>query len=146
MRGLRCCGGGWALTAATEEFGRLAKRIPLARSFSDPLGSRDKAKVLTMQKIGFGGTDLDLSAVFHIVERGQTCSIAEILKQLARAGSLADGRRSLAEVLDGVEALLEDYEGGLEWFGLVNGNSSRPRRYELAAAINHLRTARFVQE
>ncbi|KAI3425930.1 hypothetical protein D9Q98_007902 [Chlorella vulgaris] len=92
--------------------------------------------------------ELDLSAVEQLVEVSQTRAIADALVKLR--GALA-GRggpwtgRPLTQVLDALEAEMD--ERGVDALAgrAKPGNLARPRRFELAAAVNRLRTAQLRQ-
>ncbi len=88
----------------------------------------------------FGTEEVDLSAVEQLVHPGQARALAAALLRVKR---LADGRRPLAELLDRVEA--EVAARGLD--ALVDrplGTLAGFRRFELAAALNRLRTLRVA--
>ncbi|TAJ44287.1 ATPase [Methanofollis fontis] len=130
-------------TAPTEDgFGAFRHRIPEAASIDASKGRRE-AKVAAdgVRGIRFGVHEIDLSAVPQVVDPAQTTAIAHAI---LRARRLMDGRRSLREVVEGVmaeverdgpDALTPHPSGGLAVF----------RPYELAAAINRLRTLRVGQ-
>lgn len=88
------------------------------------------------------------SAVEQLVEVSQTRAIADALVKLR--GALA-GRggpwtgRPLTQVLDALEAEMD--ERGVDALAgrAKPGNLARPRRFELAAAVNRLRTAQLRQ-
>ena len=108
------------------------------------LGERDKVKARDLYEIAFGKETIDLSHVEQLVDPGQTRAIAVILR---RMGAYADGRRSLREVLD---AIMEEVaRRGLDAIagrqGEHPGQLARPRRYEIAAAINRYRNLRVRQ-
>ena len=89
---------------------------------------------------------------------GKSILAFHLLAQAARASGNAihlasrrwrNGERTLLEVLEALEALLDD-EGldVLDPFhepGRPPGNLARPRRFEVAAAINRLRSVRMRQ-
>lgn len=93
---------------------------------------------------------LNLEAISQLVEAGQARAIGGALQaaaaRLMRSGS--DGQptrgRSLAEVLDSLEAEFDARLLG-DVVGLpASGQLARPRRLELAAAFNRLRGAEFT--
>lgn len=84
------------------------------------------------------------------METSQTRAVADALLKLRRAlgggaGGAAYRGRSLAQLLDTLEAEME--EAGVDALAgrAKPGNLARPRRYEIAAALNRLRTARIQQ-
>ena len=95
-----------------------------------------KSKVRGLDAIAIDREEIDLSGVAQLVEEGQVRAIGLALVQLYGQG--LDGGLTVAEVLDGIEAAIER-EGldGLTHF--LQGNLARPRRQDLAAALNRWR-------
>jgi hypothetical protein len=86
----------------------------------------------------FGTDEIDLSSVAQIVHPGQLRGIGDALLKLRRH---ADGERTLARLLDEIEEGIE--REGLDFLTRRKvGNLSMFRRFELAAALNRLRTLR----
>ncbi len=118
-------------------------RVPLADGFDARRGRRDvKLSSRNCEEIVYGTTAIDLRGVEQLFDPSQTRAIAGALH--VAASRLVDGRRTLAEVLDALEALLDE-EGldALDPFHRVGrhpGALARPRRFEIAAAINRMRT------
>jgi predicted ABC-class ATPase len=123
-----------------------APRIPLKESFDASRGRRDvKIDVRGCDGMRYGSDDLDLRGVSQLVDASQTRAIGLAIhwasQQLMQPGT------SLAKVLDELDALF-DREGldALDPFardGQHPGNLARPRRHEIAAAINRLRSLRM---
>ena len=119
-------------------------RVPLPQSIDPSKGRRrNKVKVNGRRTIVFGGETIDLSAVEQLVDPGQTRALAAALVH-ARDNHM-DGKRSVRQVLDLVE---EDIEGGgLDILSRYpEGGHVRFRRFELAAALNRLRSLVVRQE
>jgi predicted ABC-class ATPase len=123
-------------------------RVPLAESFDASRGRREvKIDARGRDKILYGSDDIDLRGVEQLLDTSQTRAIGNAIHLMTRR--FMDGERSLAEVLDAMEALLD--EAGLDILdpfhrpGEHPGNLARPRRFEMAAAINRLRTVRMRQ-
>lgn len=120
-----------------ENFGRVTQRIPLAHSF-DP--SKDKREVKISSKgllsIAFGRHTIDLGAVEQLVDMSQTRAIGDAIYYAMR---YMDGRRTLKNIVD---AVLEDIgESSLDVLSpRPVGDYAVFRGFELAAAINRLRT------
>jgi predicted ABC-class ATPase len=120
-------------------------RAPLAASF-DPARGRKAVKLgaPSRDEIRFGHEDIDLQAVPQLVDRSQTRAIAAALHLASQR--FMDGKTPLAEVLDQLDALLD--EAGLDVLdpfhqpGRHPGRFARPRRFEIAAAINRIRSLR----
>jgi len=124
----------------------IAPRVPLASGF-DPSRGRKEVKIDARgrDQIVYGGDAVDLRSVEQLVDPSQTRAIGGAMHRAAER--FMDGRATLAEVLDRLEELL-DAEGldVLDPFhrpGRHPGNLARPRRFEIAAAINRLRTLRL---
>jgi hypothetical protein len=127
----------------SEPLARPAPRTPDPTSLDPSRGRRDvKIDVRSAEEAGFGHERIDLRGVDQLVDRSQTRAAACAL-QLARerfAGA------ALPAILDGLESLL-DAEGidVLDPFyrpGAHPGRLARPRRFEIAAALNRLRSLR----
>lgn len=96
-------------------------------------------------RLTFGDDDIDLGAVEQITDRSQVAGIGRALALLGshhEHGGVLDGTITLAEGLDLLDAELD--RRGLE--ALLDGRSediARPRRHEVAAALNRLRSLRL---
>jgi len=121
-------------------------RTPDPGSLDASRGRREvKIDAKTLWEVGFGRERVDLRGVDQLVDRSQTRAVGQALYALRErfAG------RPLPEALDGLESLL-DAEGVdvLDPFrrgegdGRHPGNLARPRRLEVAAALNRLRSLR----
>jgi len=123
-------------------FTDLRSRVPLARGVQARRGSRFKIRARGEDAISFGHEQIDVSAIEQIVEQSQVRACGWIIHRAAE--QLFDGRRALSEILDSIEKELD--EKGLE--AMVPNSAAdyaRPRRHELAAALNRLRTLEVVQ-
>ncbi len=115
-------------------------RIPLPASIDPSKGRREVSlKSRGLHVIQLGRETIDLKLVEQIVDSSQTRALGLALLYLRERA--LDGRRTLAEALDLVEKALE--EEGLD----VLDRRRLPdlaafRRFELAAALNRLRTLR----
>ncbi len=122
-------------------------RIPRASSF-DPAGrkGRPRIRATSRDELVYGEDAVDLRAVGPaLFDASQTRAIGHALA--LAAARFMDADRSLPEVLDAIDACL-DREGldGLTGAGRSGehpGRLARPRRYEVAAAMNRLRGAVF---
>lgn len=121
-----------------EEFGNIKQRVPLPASLDPSGGRRDvRLKVRDVDEVVFGNEDVDLGAVEQLVSTDQLRAIAAAMVYAKK--QYMDGDRSLGEILDGV---MEDIGSrGLEILvPFPEGDLAMFRRFELAAAINRLRT------
>ncbi len=125
-----------ALTAPSE-------RVPEPRSLDPSKGRRDvKIDARARDEIAFGSERIDLRAVEQLVDRSQTRAVGFALERLRarHLGDRGDGNTSLAEALDSLEAELD--AEGLECLSERWIDLARPRRHEVAAALNRLRSLR----
>lgn len=122
-------------------FGDISSRVPLAAGFDPRKGKREKADAKGLHTIQFGTAHLDLSGVEQLVDPSQTRAIAEILRLL---GKRADGSKTLGELIE--EICQEVKKNGLDFLspfrGQHPGDLALPRKHEVAAAVNRLRTLR----
>ena len=119
-------------------FGQIKPRIPVAYSINPSRGKRDvKLKVRDVDEIAFGTEDIDLSAVEQIVDAGQLRAIA--LAIVYAKENYMSQKQTIAEILDRVmhdidreklDVITDFFQGDLALF----------RRFELAAALNRLRS------
>jgi len=122
-----------------DHFGTVKARRPLPGGFDPRKGKHNQANISakSINIIAFGKHYIDLSQVEQLVDISQTRAIGDIINYALT--KYIDGERSLAEILDLVEADLD--EKGMDVLSpYMKGNYARPRRYEIAAAINRLRT------
>lgn len=136
----RAANGG-VLASANEGFGTVTPRCPVGAAFR-PSG---KVSVRSKKVISYGDTELDLSGLEQVVSIEQTNAIALALQRLA---ALAPGSKmTIFQVLTQLNSLL-DQSDGLDVLsnGQFDGTLARPRVFELAGAINRLRSeSTFVQ-
>ena len=125
-----------------EHFGKLRERIPKASSF-DPSRGRREVKIGTkgLKKILFGKIEIDLTFVEQIVDPSQTRSIAEIIYYYALhyAKENIGLAKGLGEIMDIIDQKGLDYV-----LPQRSPDCARPRIFEIAAAINRMRSLRVV--
>ncbi|MBM3321418.1 MAG: ABC-ATPase domain-containing protein [Candidatus Eisenbacteria bacterium] len=131
---------GERMSEEESRFGNVAARVPLPESIDPSRGRREVSiRVRGRRAVQFGKETLDLSAVSQIVDASQTRAIAEAI--LYARGKWMNGRRSLKEILDALEAELA--ESGLDALSARRaGDLAAFRPLELAAALNRLRSLR----
>ena len=119
-----------------------APRIPLPDSLDPRRGRRpERVRAVRTRAIEFGQEEIDVSLLYQLVDAAQCRMIGDLLLRLTRG--LCDGRRDLPRLLAALEAELETQ--GLD--ALVPGgfgDRARPRRFEVAAALNRLRSLRVA--
>lgn len=90
--------------------------------------------------LDFGGCDLDLRGIVQLADAHQTSTIGLVL-YYAKTRYMDEGR-PIREILDLVDRDLSTE--GLECLSReLRGDLARPRRYEIAAALNRLPTLRI---
>jgi predicted ABC-class ATPase len=122
-----------------DSFGDVTPRVVLPGSFDATRGKREKADAKGLSKIVYGTHEIALDLVEQLVDPSQTRAIACMLTALAK--TYADGRTTLREMVDRLYAAVG--EQGLEAVSPYDGHPgdlALPRKYELAAALNRLRT------
>ncbi|RJP79590.1 MAG: ATPase [Desulfobacteraceae bacterium] len=123
-----------------QRFGVIRQRIPDADSFH-PLQENGKMKIAPrgLREILFGTQTINCRDLEQIVEETQTRSIGYAILYAVR---YMDGKRSFREVLEKVMKDLK--ENGLDilppW---ITGDLSAFRIFELASAINRMRTLKI---
>jgi predicted ABC-class ATPase len=132
----------------------VAPRSPLADSFRADRGRREESiSARGRELILYGEQTLDLRHLAQLVDTSQTRAIARAIRLASQhlMGGTEQGLKksapALAEVLEALEAILDE-EGldALDHYAADRrserhpGNFARPRRYEIAAAINRMRS------
>lgn len=113
-------------------------RIPLPASLDPRRGRRSESvRAIRTRDILFGEQEIDVSLVEQLVDPAQARGIGDSLLYASR--DLVDGRRTVAEILDDVDRRI-DAEGLEAMLATPAGDRARPRRHELSAALNRLRT------
>lgn len=119
---------------------KFKKRCPKPDSIKAFKGRKLKLDSKGTSTAVIGRSFVDLSQVEQLVEESQTRTIAHAIHYTSKKHM--DGKRTLGELLDLLEADIN--ENGLDVLaahpGLHPPNFARPRRFEIAAAINRLRT------
>ncbi len=121
-----------------EKFGMISSRYPLPASFDPASGKREvKIDAKGLETILYGRTAIDLSLVAQVVDESQTKAIGRLIHHCAT--HYFDGSVSLAEGLK--RAIADLQEKGLDILSPnKEGDYARPRIFEVAAAINRMRT------
>jgi predicted ABC-class ATPase len=125
-----------------ESFGEITQRVPVPASLDPSRGRRDvRVKVRDVDELAFGSEDIDLGAVEQIVDSGQLRAIASAM--VYAKGEYMDGKRTLSEIIDLVMADIDAQGMDILSF-FPEGDFAMFRRFELAAAINRLRSLSVV--
>ena len=128
---------------ASPSLGSPTSRIPLPWSIDPRRGRREEsARSRGTRTLLFGEETIDLAAVEQLVDPSQTRALAAAM--LYARQRYLDGHRTVAEVLDRVAA--DVAANGLDLLSAHPvGDHALFRRYELAAALNRLRTLEVRQ-
>lgn len=124
-------------------FGPVVGRTPKARSFDASRGKRDvKIDVKGLCTLFYGTTTIDLSGLEQLVDTSQTRAIGDIILYYSR--HYAGKEYTLRQ---GLEKLFEEIRrSGLDLLSSRKlGNYALPRLFEVAAAINRMRTLKCVR-
>ncbi|GAB3798680.1 ABC-ATPase domain-containing protein [Virgibacillus kimchii] len=127
-------------------FGKIADRRFQQNSLQTKKGKRNKTQAKGLTKILMGKTEIAFDATEQLVDPSQTRMIAEIIQFLDNSEGLKD--KTLHELLDEVENRM-DQKGLASFTGFKDqhpGDIARPRRYEIAAVLNRMRTAKVTQK
>ncbi len=126
----------------------LRPRIPLPGSLRAEKGKKAvKIDAKGLEVLQYGREMVDLRYLEQLVDSSQTRAIG--LAIYLASQRWMDGSRSLAEILDQLEGYLNDH--GLESLAPFRrgeehpGNFARPRRFEIAAALNRMRQLAMKQ-
>lgn len=136
-----------------EKFGSTLLSYPpvperTIRSLSSEYQRDIRCKVRGISGLVFGEQELDLTGVEQLVEVGQTRAIGGALVRLMQGMLGPWWGAALPAMLDLLEAEIDGPDGLDVLAGGIfkPGNLSRPRRYEIAAAVNRLRCAVITQQ
>lgn len=119
-------------------FGNIPGRRPDSSSFNAGRGRKEvRIDVKERKRIIFGTTDIDLSCVEQIVDESQTRAIADIIYYYAK--HCTEEGINLTDGLDRIMNLVE--EKGIDSVLVFNRpDCARPRKFEIGAAINRMRS------
>lgn len=127
---------GGSIAEANERLPPLPSRIPLRAGLA-PTG-KGRIRARNDRAVDYGKTEIDLTAVEQVLDGVHAASIGRALVLLH--SQLVDDSRDLVQVLDALDAILDD-EGvdALSDRDYPDGWLVRPRRFEVAAAWSRLR-------
>ncbi len=121
-------------------FGKVSHRVPLSGSFNPQRGKRDvKIDAKGLKNILYGRTSIDLYYVEQLLDTSQTRAIGDIIHYYSQR-YLGEGETLKV----GLDRVMTDLEAaGLDTLSPRKmGNYALPRIFEVAAAINRIRTLR----
>ncbi|WP_085992848.1 ABC-ATPase domain-containing protein [Oceanobacillus senegalensis] len=126
----------------SERFGQITNRYFQQQSLQTTKGKRSKTQAKGLYKIIMGKNDISFEYTEQLVDASQTRMIAEIIQYLDRKKSL--GNISLNDLMEKIEEQFD--KDGLASFTIFNdqhpGDLARPRKYEIAAVFNRMRTGK----
>ncbi|MEW9675671.1 ABC-ATPase domain-containing protein [Lentibacillus sp. L22] len=128
-------------TAKDGAFGKIAKRHLKQNSLQTQKGKRSKTQAKGLTTILMGRTEISFDQTEQLVDASQTRMIAEIIAYLDRTNGL-EKAGTLAELLADLEWKM-DTDGLASFTTFPNqhpGDIARPRKYEIAAVLNRIRT------
>jgi predicted ABC-class ATPase len=122
-------------------FGAITERNPLVKSFDASRGRRDvKIEAKGIKTILFGSTTIDLSHLEQLIDSSQTRTIGLIIHYYSEnyLGKTASLREGLTKVMEDIQ------EKGFDiLLPYKVGDLAMPRIYEVAGAINRMRTLKI---
>ncbi|MFC7062742.1 ABC-ATPase domain-containing protein [Halobacillus seohaensis] len=126
-----------------EDFGSLPSRHFLPQSVQPYKGKKEKVQAKGKTLILMGATEITLDGVEQLVDASQTRMIADLIMHLYKKGKLKK-QQPISDLLDEIEDQLD--QKGLASFAPFQdqhpGELARPRRFEIAATLNRIRTAK----
>ncbi len=117
-----------------------APRIPDPTSLEARRGERERVRAVEARAIEFGTDVIDVSLLEQLVDSAQCRFLGDALRAIR---ARCDRRLSVPDLLDALEARLA--ESGLDAVCEPTfGDRALARRFEIAAALNRLRSLRLV--
>lgn len=130
---------------ADKTFGEVKARSLQPQTLQTKKGNRPKTDAKGLYTILMGRTEITFADTEQLVDSSQTRMIAEIIQFLDRTNGLKG--QTVYEMLDQIEQQMDSQ--GLSSFTAFKdqhpGDIARPRRYEIAAVFNRIRTAKVKQ-
>ncbi|WP_312871371.1 ABC-ATPase domain-containing protein [Streptomyces lonarensis] len=128
-------------TTEADRFPAVTHRVPVPDSLDPAVRGRPKVRARGADTLSYGEDDIDLRAVAQLADSRQVAGVGLALQELLRGGHL-DGHRTLAEALD----RLEEHDGltTATLLAVRDEDFAVPRRHEVAAALNRLRSLRIA--
>lgn len=135
------------LEAKSDAFGPVSQRIFSPNTLQTKKGNKVKVQAKGLRTVIMGKTDIDLANVEQLVDTSQTNMIAEIIQFLDKQNRLTK-EKTVQQLLDEIEETINN-KGLAAFSAFPNqhpGDLARPRRFEIAAALNRIRTAHVKQQ
>ncbi|MEQ6378143.1 ABC-ATPase domain-containing protein [Bacillaceae bacterium S4-13-56] len=119
-----------------------SNRVFAPKTIQSQRGNKSKIQAKGLDKILMGRTEISLSYVEQLVDSSQTQMLADVLKYIENK-NLLQKSYTLPALLDMIEQQMDE-KGLASFTGFKDqhpGNLARPRRQEIAATFNRMRTA-----
>lgn len=126
-----------------ERFGSLPARSFLPATIQAQRGKKEKVQAKGLYHIIMGRDDIRIEGLEQLVDASQTRFIADLLSHMNKKGVLKQ-KQTLTELVEAIDKQL-DAEGLSFVSPFQNqhpGELARPRRFEIAATLNRIRTAK----
>ncbi|KAB8128278.1 ABC-ATPase domain-containing protein [Gracilibacillus oryzae] len=122
---------------------RWNERIFLPNSLELKKGNKKKVQARGLNNIQMGTTTIELSNLEQLVNSSQTNALAEVIRYLDDNHILNMGM-TLKEILDFLDKKISEtgLQGLAQYPDQHPGDLARPRRFEVAACLNRIRTAK----
>ncbi|CDQ40779.1 ABC-ATPase domain-containing protein [Virgibacillus salexigens] len=132
-------------TSLEGTFGKVRNRYFQQSSLQTNKGKRVKVQAKGRTHILMGKTDISFTDTEQLVDASQTRMIAEMIQHLDRKQGMND--IALCTLLDQIEERMDKQGlGSITAFPNQHpGDLARPRRFEIAAVLNRMRTAIIKQ-
>jgi predicted ABC-class ATPase len=123
-----------------EGFRTPRARVVDPRSVSSEARGKQKIRAEGTDGLRFGESEVDVRSVEQITDPAMTTGIGLAIEAAVRQGWI-DGKATVAEVLDRLDAALEA-DGEAELLRIRDVDLAVPRRFEVAATLNRMRELR----
>ncbi|KAL7559488.1 hypothetical protein ACA910_010304 [Epithemia clementina (nom. ined.)] len=133
-----------APTIPSSSFGMIRHRVPITSQYN-PNG---KVKTLRKGLFSYGDTEVDLSSVEQVASICQTTAISSYLQRIAGSANNNNNnnnnQQTLLEMLRSIESVLDSQGLNALAPGQYHGGFTRPRLFEVGAAVNRIRRSGAV--
>ncbi|WP_117161513.1 ABC-ATPase domain-containing protein [Paraliobacillus sp. X-1268] len=130
------------LETKETDFGDIPNRILLQNSIQTYKGKKSRVQAKGLSTIIVGNTAIQLDYLEQLVDSSQTNMIAMLIHYLDK-NQILKSEMTIADLLDEIEMQFET-EGLASFAPFADkhpGELARPRRFEIAGALNRMRTA-----
>ncbi|MDT0306256.1 ABC-ATPase domain-containing protein [Streptomyces sp. DSM 44917] len=131
--------------AEAGTFPGVVHRSPDPASLDSSARGRTRVRARGTDQLVLGEEEIDVRAVEQLADSPHLLGVGLALELAVRRGHL-DGRRTLAQALDLLEADLGGEDPAAALLGLRDDDFAVPRRFEIAAALNRHRSLRVRRD